>query len=82
MIDADDKRLRAWIAGLPPRQELVVRIALRDRAKNLGRGWEKRIDVLETELRIDTTAKRVALMGDVRKANRLIDNWIAAGDTD
>ncbi len=82
VIDPNDKRLRAWIAGLPPRQELVVRMAMRDRAKNLSRGWEKRIDTLETQLKIDTTAKRVALMGEIRKANRLIDSWIAAGDTD
>lgn len=82
VIDPNDKGLRAWITSLPPRQELVVRMAMRDRAKNLGRSWEKRIDALETQLKIDTTAKRVALMGEIRNANRLIDSWIAAGDTD
>jgi hypothetical protein len=34
MIDASDKRLLAWLAELPPRQELVVRMALNGRSKN------------------------------------------------
>jgi hypothetical protein len=82
VIDANDKRLRAWVASLPARKELAVRIALRDRAKNLGRGWERRIDELEAQLKIDTTAKRVTLETEAHKAKKLIDAWVAAGDTD
>lgn len=82
MIDATDKRVRAWLAGLPPRQELVVRIALRTRARNISRAWEKRIDTLETQLRIDTTAKMIALETEVRRADKIIDAWVASGDTD
>lgn len=39
MIDAGDGRFRAWLGTLPPRQELVVRMALKARAKNLGPDW-------------------------------------------
>jgi hypothetical protein len=40
MIDASDKRLLAWLAELPSRQELVVRMALNGRSKNQGRDWD------------------------------------------
>jgi len=36
LIDASDERLLAWLAELPPRQELVVRMALNGRGKNHG----------------------------------------------
>ena len=46
MIDASDKQLLDWIASLPPRYELVVRMAIRYQAKNLGPAWAPRIDAL------------------------------------
>jgi hypothetical protein len=48
MIDASDPRLRERLKRLP-HQELVVRMALRGRAKNLGRYWDTRMDTLTAE---------------------------------
>jgi hypothetical protein len=67
MIDASDQRLLDWIVTLPPRQELIVRTALRGHAKNVGRDWDTRIDMLMAQLKIDTTAKIAELLRDVQK---------------
>ncbi len=77
MIDASDKRLTAWIASLPPRQELVVRMALRDRAINCGPHWAPRIDVLMDQLRINSEAKLAKLLREVRNADAVIDRNFA-----
>jgi hypothetical protein len=42
-IDVSDKRLVAWLAELPPRQELVVRMALNGKAKSLVPNWDRRL---------------------------------------
>lgn len=41
MIDASDERLLAWLAELPPRQELVLRMALNGVSKNQGPDWDR-----------------------------------------
>jgi hypothetical protein len=79
MIDASNKRLVAWLKDLPPRQELVVRMALNGRAKNRGREWERRVDAPMKECRIDSTAKMARPLTDGRKEAEVIEAW-AVGD--
>ncbi len=76
VIDASDQRLQNWLAELSPRQELVMRMALSDRAINLGPGWEPRIDVLEKQLRINTEAKIAKPMREVHEADKAINRWV------
>ena len=78
-IDASDKRLIAWLAELPPRQELIVRMALNGRSKNQGPRWDGRVAELTNELKIHTTARMAKLLTEVREQGRVIDAW-AAGD--
>jgi hypothetical protein len=50
MIDASDPRLLAWLKTLPPRQELVVRMALNGSAKK-PRASLKSSDAVRLEAR-------------------------------
>jgi hypothetical protein len=75
MIDASDKRLLAWLAELPPRQELVVRMALNGRSKNQGPDWDTRVAALKAELKINTTAKMAKLLTEVRRQGKVIEAW-------
>jgi len=79
MIDASDKRLLAWLSRLPPRQELVMRMALNGRSKNQGPHWDGRVAALTNELKIHTTAKMAKLLADVREQDRVIDASLAGG---
>ncbi len=79
MIDASDKRLLAWLAELPLRQELVLRMALNARAKNLGPDWDCRVTALMKACKINTTAKMAKLLTEVRRQGKVIEAW-AAGD--
>lgn len=72
-IDASDDRVSEWLGSLPSRQELVVRIALRDRGTNLGPHWEPRINALMHRLHINTAGKKGRLLSDVRNAGPTID---------
>jgi hypothetical protein len=75
MIDAADQRLLDWIATLPLPQEIIVRMALRGHAKNLGRDWDTRIDMLMAQLKIDTTAKMAELLRELQKPDALLRGW-------
>jgi hypothetical protein len=77
MIDASDKRLLAWLAKLPPRQELMVRMALNGRSKNQGRDWDVRVSALMRELNVDTTGKMTKLLREVRKQGKVIEPWVS-----
>jgi hypothetical protein len=78
MIDASDMRLLAWLAELPPRQELVVRMALNGRSKNQGHDWDARVSALMTELKINTTAKMAKLLREGREAGTAVEASAAA----
>lgn len=73
MIDASDKRLLAWLAELPPRHELVVRMALNGRSKNQGQHWDRRVDELKRLCKIDATGKVAKLLTEVFRQGRVID---------
>lgn len=79
MIDASDKRSLAWLAALPPRKELIVRLALNDRGKDLGPQWGQRVDAQVKACTIDSTGKMVRLLTEVRKQRDVIGAW-APGD--
>ncbi len=79
MIDASDKRLVAWLAELLHRHELIVRLALNARAKNLGPHWDWRVDALKRLCRIDGTAKMAKLPTEVCRQGKVIEER-AAGD--
>jgi hypothetical protein len=51
----EDPKFMAWLAGRKPRDELIVRMALRDhiRDPSTGQEWEARIDALLDELKPD-----------------------------
>jgi hypothetical protein len=72
MIDASDKRLLAWLTTLPPRQELVVRMALNGRAKNKEPDWDRRVAALVRECKIDSAAKMARLLTEVCKQGKVI----------
>jgi len=73
LINASDKRLLAWLAELPPREELVVRMALNGHSKNQGPNWDRRVKALMRECNVNTTAKMARLLIDVRKQGKVIE---------
>jgi hypothetical protein len=72
LIDASDGRLRTRLSELPPRQELVVRIALNGRAKNQGPDWGRRVAALMRVCKIDTTGVMARLLVPVRNQGEVI----------
>jgi len=81
LIDASDKRLDAWLTQLPPRHELVMRMALNGSREEPWRDWDRRVGALMRVCKIDTTAKMAKLLTDVRKRGEVIEAWMA-GDGD
>jgi hypothetical protein len=71
------RALLAWLAELPPRQELVIRMALNSRSKNQGRDWDARVATLMKELKITTTAKMAKVLREVRAAGKTVETWAA-----
>ena len=72
-FDPRDQRLLHWLARLSPREELVVRMALRARHQIGDRVWNDRIDVLLKVAKIDTAAKMAKLLRDVHRTADEID---------
>jgi hypothetical protein len=70
-----DPRFRRWLAGLEPRQELIVRMAmrrdLRDPAEALR--WSARIDELRDQLKLDAAG-----LAELLRAVTVAEREIAA----
>jgi hypothetical protein len=66
-------KFRRWLRSLPPREELIARMALRDEIRDPGasREWNARIEQLQHEL-IKTEADWADLLPAVRWAKREI----------
>jgi hypothetical protein len=74
-FDSADKRLLRWLASLTPREELVVRMALRGRYRISDRAWSARVDAPMKEAKINTTARMAKLRGCAvyRRENRHLE---------
>jgi hypothetical protein len=72
-FDPRDPRLLHWLATLPTREELVVRMAMRAHHQIADAQWTARIDELMKIAIIDTPAKMAKLLGDVAQTRREIE---------
>jgi hypothetical protein len=75
LIDAPDPRLRAWLAEMPPRQKMVVRMALSASARTLGAAYR----CADAACKIHSTTKMVKLLTEVRKQVKAIEARVATG---
>jgi hypothetical protein len=66
-------KFRRWLRSLPPRDELVARMALRDDIRDAGaaREWNARIDQLQRDI-IRSEADWADLLPAVQRAKREI----------
>jgi hypothetical protein len=67
------QKFRRWLRSLPPREELIARMALRDEIRDPGasREWEARIAELQSDL-IKSEDDRAELLPAVQRAKREI----------